>query len=117
MRSEAFGIVQLEAMACGKPVINTSLETGVPLVSENGVTGITVPPKDSDALASSIQFLLEHEAIRKTYGEAGRRRVQERFTVEKMTENLLGLYGRLNPRFAALSRRPVTVSDPVPESQ
>lgn len=116
-RSEAFGIVQAEAMACGKPVINTSLDTGVPFVSQNGVTGITVPPQDSEALASSIQFLFENEAIRKKFGEAARRRVQERFTVEAMTEKLLGLYGQLNPRFATLSRRPVAISDPVQEVQ
>jgi glycosyltransferase involved in cell wall biosynthesis len=102
-RSEAFGIVQLEAMACGKPVVNTSLDSGVPFVSRNGVTGITVPPKDSDALASAIQLLLENEAMRKSYGEAARRRVHEIFTMEAVTDSLLGLYGQLNPPFDALA--------------
>jgi glycosyltransferase involved in cell wall biosynthesis len=104
-RTEAFGIVQLEAMACGKPVVNTSLNSGVPFVSENGVTGITVPPKDSDALVSAIQLLLENDAMRKNYGEAARRRVHQMFTIEAATESLLDLYGRLNPRFAFPGRR------------
>ena len=114
-RAEAFGIVQVEAMACGKPVINTSLDTGVPFVSEHGVTGITVPPRDADALASSIQFLFDHEGIRQSYGEAARRRVHERFSINTMTEHTLELYGRLEPRFVPVVRRQLETGSPVPE--
>ncbi len=97
-RSESFGIVQLEAMACGKPVINTQLDSSVPFVSENGITGMTVPPKDVDALAGAIRCLLENDALRQTYGEAARRRVHERFTVRAVTNDLLTLYSELTQR-------------------
>ena len=94
-RSESFGIVQLEAMACGRPVINTQLESSVPLVSENGVTGITVPPKDVDAMASAIGVLLGDDVLRQSYGKAARRRVHDRFTIESATSDLLSLYSEL----------------------
>lgn len=94
-RSEAFGIVQMEAMACGKPVINTSLETGVPFVSRHRETGLTVPPKDSRALTEAINELLGNERLLKEYGQAAKERVHREFSKELMAQRVIDIYQEL----------------------
>lgn len=91
-KSEAFGLVQIEAMAFGKPVINTKLPSGVPYVSIDGVTGITVEPENAETLAEAMQWLAGHEEERLAMGEAARRRMKEEYRLEKMLERVLNVY-------------------------
>jgi rhamnosyl/mannosyltransferase len=91
-RAEAFGMVQLEAMACGKPVVSTRLPSGVPWVNKDGVTGIVVEPGNADALARAIGTLLSDAQLRQRLGEAGRQRVASEFTVPRLIDQTVSLY-------------------------
>jgi rhamnosyl/mannosyltransferase len=98
-RSEAFGIVQLEAMACGRPIVNTMLrDSGVPFVSRHDETGLSVEPRDPDALASAVNALLSDPDRRQRFGEAGRRRVATEFDKAVMRERILSLYREIAAR-------------------
>ncbi|MQY69266.1 MAG: glycosyltransferase [Firmicutes bacterium] len=90
--NEAFGIVQLEAFTCGKPVISTNLPTGVPFVNLHQKTGLIVPPKDSEALSRAINSLLKSPNLREQYGRYARERVEKEFTRELMAQKVLKLY-------------------------
>lgn len=94
-RSEAFGIVQLEAMAYGKPVINTNLSSGVPDVSLHGVTGLTVEPKNVDALAYALRQMAENPNDRIVYGNAAKKRVDDMFTLNRVLPQILSAYKEL----------------------
>ena len=90
--SEAFGIVQMEAMACGVPVVNTSLDTGVPFVSLHGETGLTVPPRDASALAAALSTLLDAPGLRRRLGQGARRRVEGELSAARMAGRTVALY-------------------------
>ncbi|HEY6420256.1 MAG TPA: glycosyltransferase [Candidatus Binataceae bacterium] len=107
-RSEAFGIVQLEAMACGKPVINTSLASGVPFASLDGVTGVTVPPGSPAPLADALTLLLDDENLRAKYGRAALSRVESEFSLDAMVRRTIEVYEKISGR-----GRIVTGSDQV----
>lgn len=94
-RSEAFGLVQLEAMAYGKPVINTNLPSGVPEVSINGITGLTVEPGNWKELSNAMQWLVDHPHERREMGVAARERLESNYTMTVMMNKIMELYQRL----------------------
>ena len=94
-RSEQFGLVQLEAMYCGKPIVTTRLGTGVEYVTLHGETGLLVPPKDPQALADALRTLLANPTLRERMGAAGQRRVKEVFSVTQMVRKTVDVYQRV----------------------
>jgi len=103
-RREAFGLVQAEAMAASKPVINTNLDSGVPFVSLDRVTGLTVPHSDTGALARAMSLLMEDAKLRSVLGQAARRRAEIMFRAETMSALTLRTYEN------ALSDQPIPVA-------
>lgn len=91
---EAFGIVQLDAMAHGLPVVNTNLPTGVPFVSQHEETGLTVEPEDSQALADALNRLVKNPGYRRELGRNAAQRAEE-FTEESMIDRYEKLYTEL----------------------
>lgn len=104
-RSEQFGLVQLEAMYCSKPVIATKLGTGVEHVTIDGETGLLVAPKDDQALANALKRLFADPALRARLGASGQHRVKELFSVEQMVNKTIDLYRRVLDRRLAPSVR------------
>jgi rhamnosyl/mannosyltransferase len=91
-KSEAFGLVLIEAMACGKPVISTELGTGTSFVNRNGVTGFVAPPKDSKALAEAINKILSDKELAQKFGKNAENLVIENFSLQKMIEKTKSIY-------------------------
>jgi glycosyltransferase involved in cell wall biosynthesis len=91
-RAEAFGLVQLEAMASGLPIVNTNIDSGVPEVSLDGQTGITVPPGDVTALANAILLLLSRKDLREKFGNAARTRARAEYNADLMSQRTLRIY-------------------------
>jgi rhamnosyl/mannosyltransferase len=85
-KAEAFAIVQIEAMAYGKPVINTALPSGVPDVSLNGITGITVKPNNVEELYKAMNKLGSNQMLRDLYGKNAIDLVQKNYTMQRLSK-------------------------------
>ena len=90
-RYESFGLVFLEAMMFGKPVVGCRAG-GMIEVIEEGVTGLLAEPGDPASLEAALDALLEDPAKREAFGKAGRERYLERYTREKLTDRTLNFY-------------------------
>lgn len=87
-QSEGFGMVLIEAQACGTPVIGTNVG-GIPYAIENGKTGLIVPPKDVNQLAKSIIYLFSNDEISKKMSNEGIKRTNDFFTWDKSGDDFI----------------------------
>lgn len=94
-KSEAFGLVQLEAMSYGKPVINTALPTAVPSVSLHNETGLTVEPRNPKALQSAINQLIDDPDLRSRLGANAKQRTLVEFGYDRFRNNLKNMFEQI----------------------
>ena len=94
---EGFGLVFLEAMAHGLPVISTTV-SAIPETVVDGETGWLVPPRDAEAIARALCAALTDPQVRRARGANGRARLEAQFTVEAMVERTLAVYRSMEVR-------------------
>jgi len=88
---EPFGLVNIEAMACGIPVVGSNVG-GIPEIIDDGKTGLLVQPGNPEELATAITRLLENKELRKKMGAAGRKRAKLYFDWKLITKKILKVY-------------------------
>ena len=91
--AEAFGIVNLESMACGTPIVSTWIG-GIPDVVEDGKNGLLTEPGDEKSLAEALRYLLENENAAKKMGNYGKQKVMD-YSWEKIAEKTGNIYNEL----------------------
>jgi glycosyltransferase involved in cell wall biosynthesis len=96
--AEAFGLVIVEAMAMGVPVVSANCD-GVPDIVEEGKTGYLLAPTDVEGLTAAVADLLVDDQKRRAFGQAGRQRAEALFSEEKMCREMEELYRRLILRY------------------
>lgn len=95
-KAEAFGIVQIEAMSCGKPVVATSIpQSGVAWVNAHGVSGLNAEPENARQLAELIRAIADEESAYRAYASRAAKRYEELFTRDKMLQKCAKLYQNL----------------------
>lgn len=95
-KTEAFGIVQIEAMSCGKPVVATKIPgSGTAWVNEHGISGLNVTPQRPDEIAEAIQIITKDSDVYEVYATGARERYERMFTKDKMVEGCLRIYERV----------------------
>ena len=97
MKTEAFAIVQIEAMSCGKPVVSCNIEgSGVPWVNQDGQSGLVVEPESGKALADAIRQITTDMALCQQLSQGARQRFAALFTDDKMIDRCLELYQQVS---------------------
>lgn len=95
-KTEAFGIVQIEAMSCGKPIVATHIpESGVDWVNKDGYSGLNVPPENPKAIADAILSITSNEESYNTYCLNSKKRFDDTFTLKKMVYSVYKIYGNI----------------------
>lgn len=95
-KTEAFGIVQIEAMSCGKPVVATKIPgSGTAWVNAHGISGLNVTPEQPKEIADAILTITKDRDAYEVYATGARQRFEKMFTKEKMVAGAMGIYERL----------------------
>ena len=95
-KTEAFAIVQVEAMSCGKPIVATRIpESGVSWVNKHGYSGLNVPVEDAKALADAILELTSDREVYERYSSQSRQHYENNFTYAGMIDKCLHMYDEI----------------------
>ena len=98
-KTEAFAIVQVEAMSCGKPIVATLIpDSGVSWVNRHGYSGLNVPIMDAKVMAEAIRDLTKDEETQRKYGEQARKLYEACYRYDQMIDNCMKLYERINKK-------------------
>ena len=111
-RAEAYGVVLLEAMATGTPVIAANVEgAAASWINQSGITGLNVPVGDVSALVGAVNRIAADKAFAAQLGRAARTRYESSFSAEAMVQSTIALYSRL------LARKPAPTLQAAPTDQ
>lgn len=95
LRSEAFGMVLVEASMFGKPMISCEIGSGTSFINQNNVTGFVIPPEEPVNMAEAINLLFSNDASFVRMGLASRARYEKYFSKEALGQSYFKLYSRI----------------------